>query len=86
MVRKAVHTLPVDWFWAVVANNVGCVTKDVELGVTVSTDHLVTGCTETYWRNACVCLSSYCSVTESTVKAKTFHRLPVSRDMVELLQ
>jgi hypothetical protein len=86
VVWKTVNTLPVDRLCAVVSDNIGSITKNRELLVVFSTDHLVTCGTEPYRRNASVCLCGDSAVTESTVETETFHRLTIGCNTVERLQ
>jgi hypothetical protein len=86
MVWEAVNTPPVDWGRPVITNDVSCVSQYHQLIVVFSTNHLVTTCTESYWRNAGVCLSGDSAVTESTVLSKTFHGLAIRSNMIKLLK
>jgi hypothetical protein len=78
-----VHSLPVDRLGAVVADDIGSVTKKVDLDVVCGTDHLMTGCAETHRRNSSVRLSGYGSVAEGAVEPETVHLLSIGCDSIE---
>jgi len=86
VIGKSVDTLPVHWLGAVIANDVCCITKDIDLFVVCGTDHLVTCGTETNRWDTSVRLCGYGAVAESTVEAETFHRRAVSGDVIELFE
>jgi hypothetical protein len=83
MVGQAVNPLPVDRRGAVVANNVGGITKNIDLVVVTGTDHLVTGRTESYRWYSGVRLRRNSAVTERAVHAETFHGLAIGCNPVE---
>jgi hypothetical protein len=85
VVWQSVNSSPVDWLGPVIANNVSGISQDCQLGVTISTDHLVTCSTEVHGWNSSVCLGGNCPVAESTVESQSFHGLTVSSNVSQLL-
>jgi hypothetical protein len=85
VVRQSVNSSPVDWLSPVIANNVSSISQDCQLGVAVSTDHLVACSTEVHRWNSSVSLGGHSPVAESTVEPQSFHGLAISSNVSQLL-